>query len=58
MFNRTKPRLAVFSHSPGTQSILETARAGYFGRVEMGEDLMSIEIGDDIRVTRVTKTNR
>jgi ribonuclease Z len=58
VFNRTKPRLAVFSHSPGTQSILEKTRAAYAGRVEMGEDLMAIEIGDDIRVTRVTKTNR
>ena len=58
VFNRTKPRLAVFSHSPGTQSILDKTRAAYSGRVEMGEDLMSIEIGDDIRVTRLTKTNR
>jgi ribonuclease Z len=58
VFNRTKPRLAIFSHSPGTQSILEKTRAAYSGRVEMGEDLMAIEIGDDIRVTRVTKTNR
>ena len=58
VFNRTKPRLAVFSHSPGTQSILEKTRAAYSGRVEMGEDLMAIEIGDDIRITRLTKTNR
>lgn len=58
VFNRTKPRLAVFSHSPGTQSILEKARAGYAGRVEMGEDLMSIDIGDDIRITRLPRTNR
>jgi ribonuclease Z len=58
VFNRTKPRLAVFSHSPATQSILEQARAGYSGQVEMGEDLMSIEIGDDIRIMRPTKTNR
>jgi ribonuclease Z len=58
VFSRTKPRLAVFSHSPGTQSILDKARAGYSGRVEMGEDLMSIDIGDDIRITRLPRTNR
>jgi hypothetical protein len=33
-------------------------RAAYSGRVEMGEDLMSIEIGDDIRVTRLARTSR
>jgi ribonuclease Z len=58
VFNRIKPRLAVFSHSPGTQSVLDKARAAYSGRMEMGEDLMSIEIGDDIRVTRLATTNR
>lgn len=57
VFNRTKPRLAVFSHTPGTQNILEKTRAAYSGRVEMGEDLMAIEIGDDIAVTRLAKTN-
>jgi ribonuclease Z len=58
VFNRTKPRLAVFSHTAGAQTILDKARAAYAGRMEMGEDLMSIEIGDDIRVTRFATTNR
>src|ERR1051325_6416248 len=58
VFNKAKPRLAVFSHTSGTKNILEKTRAAYSGRVEMGEDLMAIEIGDDIRITRLTKTDR
>lgn len=50
IFNRVSPRLAVFSHSPGTAAIVEQTRRSYPGRVEMGEDLMVIEIGDEVRV--------
>jgi ribonuclease Z len=50
VFTRVKPRLAVFSHTPGTASIVERARRSYGGRVEMGRDLMVIDIGDQIRV--------
>src|SRR5215204_6104187 len=39
IFNRVSPRLAVFSHSPGTAAIAEQTRRNYSGRVEMGEDL-------------------
>jgi len=53
VFQRVKPRLAVFSHSPGTPALLEGARrGGYTGPLEVGEDLMVIEVGDDVRVTR------
>lgn len=51
IFNRVSPRLAVFSHSPGTAAIVEQTRRSYPGRVEMGEDLMVIDIGDEVRVT-------
>ena len=50
IFNRVSPRLAVFSHSPGTAAIAEQTRRYYSGRVEMGEDLMVIDIGAEVRV--------
>jgi len=52
IFNRVSPRLAVFSHTPGTAAIVEQTKRSYSGRVEMGEDLMVIEIGDEVRVKR------
>ena len=51
IFTRVSPRLAVFSHSPGTAAIVEQTRRFYSGRVEMGTDLMVIDIGDEVRVT-------
>jgi ribonuclease Z len=51
VFSKVSPRLAVFSHSPGTTAIIEQTRRRYKGRVEMGEDLMVIDIGADVRVT-------
>jgi len=50
LFSRVSPRLAVFSHSPGTAAIVEQTRRSYAGRVEMGEDLMVIDIGAEVRV--------
>ena len=51
IFGKVSPRLAVFSHSPGTAAIVEETRRSYSGRVEMGEDLMVIDVGADVRVT-------
>jgi ribonuclease Z len=50
VFRRVSPRLAVFSHSPGTPAIVTQTKRFYSGRVEMGTDLMVIDIGDDVRV--------
>ena len=50
VFSKVSPRLAVFSHSPGTAAILEQTRRSYPGRLEMGEDLMVIDIGAEVRV--------
>lgn len=52
VFSRVLPRLAVFSHSPGTAAIVEQTKRDYSGRVEMGEDLMVIDVGDEVRVKR------
>jgi ribonuclease Z len=50
IFSKVSPRLAVFSHSPGTAAIVEQTRRSYSGRVEMGEDLMVIDIGTEVHV--------
>ena len=50
IFSKVSPRLAVFSHSPGTPAIVEQTRRSYAGRVEMGEDLMVIDIGAEVLV--------
>ena len=50
IFSRVSPRLAVFSHSPGTPAIVERTKRSYSGRMEMGTDLMVIDIGEEVRV--------
>lgn len=63
VFSRVKPRLAVFSHVvlittdpkfpvPTSADVLALTRRRYSGQLEMGEDLMSIEIGPEISVRR------
>jgi ribonuclease Z len=51
VFNRAKPRLAVYSHGGSPEDLAE-ARKTYSGPLEIGEDLMTIEIGDRIEVRR------
>jgi ribonuclease Z len=63
VFARVRPRLAVYTHvvllttdpafpPPGLAEVMTRTRATYDGPVEIGEDLMSIDIGRDIRVRR------
>lgn len=56
VFARTKPRLAVYSHiglpSATEQDIVPPTRINYNGALELGEDLMVIEVGDKITVRR------
>ena len=51
VFNRVKPRLAVYAHGGGPLTMAE-ARKTYNGPLEDGQDLMTIEIGDRIDVRR------
>jgi ribonuclease Z len=46
IFPKVNSRLAVFSHTDGSQAILDKARKTYAGRLEMGDDLMVIAIDD------------
>ena len=50
IFSRVKPRLAVIYHSEGTPNLQAKARKTYGGSLEMADDLMTIEIGDDVVV--------
>lgn len=55
---QVKPRLAVLSHySVDPKATLLLIRQGYDGRVEFGEDLMAIDIGDDVSTERLGRTN-
>jgi ribonuclease Z len=50
IFSRVKPRLAVYSHAPATESVIDQTRQGYSGPLEGAEDLLTITIGDEIGV--------
>jgi ribonuclease Z len=56
IFSRVKPKLAVYSHiAPPTatlQDLLPQTRKTYSGPLELGEDLMVIEVGENIGVQR------
>jgi ribonuclease Z len=54
VFSRVKPKLAVYSHivPPYVPDVVPHTRKTYAGPLEVGEDLMSIEIGDKIEVHR------
>jgi ribonuclease Z len=58
IFSVVKPRMAVFSHiiqpSATEQDILPLVRRNYAGPVELGEDLMVIEVGNEIGIHRTT----
>ena len=64
VFDRVSPRLAVYSHlvlrgdseirPPSLDEVVESTRTNYDGALELGEDLMRIEIGDTIEVSRFT----
>lgn len=53
VFARVKPRLAVFSHYPNSLGLVSLTRKTYAGPLELGEDLMTIDIGDKVEVRRL-----
>lgn len=58
VFSRTRPKLAVYSHvvrpSATEQDVIVPTRKTYSGPLELGEDLMVIEVDDKITVRRPT----
>ena len=62
IFSLVKPRMAIFSHIiqpvATEQDIIPQTRKTYTGAVELGEDLMVIEVGEKIEIRRpAAKTN-
>ena len=53
VFARVQPRLAVFSHAPGSEALLAQARRHYRGRLEAAEDLLVIDVTEQISVRRI-----
>ena len=51
VFTRVKPRLAIYSHIEGADLIPPT-RTTYSGPLEVGEDLMTITVGENVNVRR------
>ena len=64
VFDRVNARLAVYSHfvlrgdseirAPSPEDVVASTRTNYGGALELGEDLMRIEIGDTVEVIRFT----
>jgi ribonuclease Z len=56
VFARTKPRLAIYSHmvlpTATNDDLIPGTRKTYDGPLEVGEDLMVIEVGKDVVVRR------
>jgi ribonuclease Z len=52
IFTKVKPKLAVYSHTEGSPLLVTKARKSYSGPLEMGEDLMTISIGETVEVRR------
>ena len=54
ILKKTQPRLAVLNHvllfGISEQTVLEQVRQDYSGRVEMGYDLMHIQLGEKITI--------
>lgn len=52
VFTKVAPKLAVYSHivPPDVPTLIQQTRKTYSGPLEVGEDLMSIEVGDRVTV--------
>jgi len=61
VFARTKPRLAVYSHicmpTAAVQHLLVPTRKTYSGPLEIGEDLMAIDVGEKVEVRRPPRSS-
>jgi ribonuclease Z len=61
VFARVKPKLAVYSHiclpTATDQDLLPPTRKTYTGPLELGEDLMVIEVGEKIEVRKPARSS-
>jgi ribonuclease Z len=57
VFRRANPKLAVYTHilffgDYPVEDLISSTRKHYSGPLEVGEDLMSIEVGEKVEVRR------
>lgn len=67
VFSQAKPKLAVYTHfilrssskvpAPSLDDLIAETRHTYSGPLELGEDLMSFEVGEEITVRRYSGSN-
>ena len=61
VFTKVKPRLAVYSHicmpSATEQDLLPATRRSYAGPLQLGEDLMVIDVGETIDVQKPARSS-
>lgn len=61
VFARAKPKLAVYSHicmpTATEQDLLPATRKTYTGPLQLGEDLMVIDVGDTVSVRKPTRSS-
>src|SRR6185312_8748064 len=50
VFARVKPRLAVYSHAPNAERVINQTRKTFSGPLRGAEDLLTIEIGEKIDI--------
>ena len=59
VFSRTKPKLTAYSHivlpDATEQDLIPATRKTYSGPLELGEDLMVVEVGEKVEARRPTK---
>jgi len=69
VFEQVKPKLAVYNHivrltsspdfpPPSLDDLIQRTRTTYKGPLQLGEDLMSIEIGYDVKVSKYSGQGR
>ena len=61
IFQRVAPKLAVYTHIIGgpnaQEELIEDTKASYSGAIEVGEDLMAIEVGDEVTIINDEESN-
>jgi ribonuclease Z len=62
VFSRTRPKLAVYSHivlpTATEEDLIPPTRKTYSGPLELGEDLMVIEVGETVQVRRPARASQ
>jgi ribonuclease Z len=58
VFDRVKPRLALYTHYNTADDLVARTRKIYSGPLEVGDDLMTVEVGAQIQVQRWQGDNK